>query len=54
MDIYFWRWSNALEINNSIIALGGGAFINEKIRKKVLKNSESFWLTLNVEDLKKD
>ena len=42
-----------LEVKDSVISLGGGAFINEKIRKKVLKNSISFWLTLNTVELKK-
>ena len=27
--------------------MGGGAFINDKIRKKVKKNSYSFWLSWN-------
>ena len=27
-----------------IISLGGGGFLNEKIRKEVLKNNVSFWL----------
>ena len=34
----------ALKSNNSVISLGGGGFINEKIRKEVLVNSVSFWL----------
>tara|TARA_A100001011_G_C14295673_1_gene838301 strand:+ start:63 stop:572 length:510 start_codon:yes stop_codon:yes gene_type:complete len=34
-----------------VLALGGGAFINNKIRKEVLKNSISFWLDINVENL---
>ena len=33
---------------NTVIALGGGAFINEKIRESVLKNCISFWLNLNT------
>ena len=36
-----------LDRNNTIISLGGGAFINDKIRKKVKKNSCSFWLSWN-------
>ena len=35
---------NTLKKNNSIISLGGGAFINNKIRKEVLSNHLSFWL----------
>jgi shikimate kinase len=33
-----------LKTINTIISLGGGAFINEKIRKEVLANHFSFWL----------
>ena len=43
----------ALNFNNSVISLGGGAFINEKIRKKVLSNNFSFWLNWNAETLLK-
>ena len=34
----------ALRGFNKIISLGGGGFINDKIRKKVLTNHFSFWL----------
>ena len=37
-----------LKETNSIIALGGGAFINFTIRDAVLKNCVSFWLNLNI------
>ncbi len=33
-----------LKSKNSIIALGGGGFINEKIRNEVIRNHLSFWL----------
>jgi shikimate kinase len=33
---------------NIVISLGGGAFMNEKIRKKILLNSKSFWLDLDI------
>ncbi len=33
-----------LEKNRSVISLGGGAFLNKKIRKKIKKSSYSFWL----------
>ena len=36
-----------LKINNSVISLGGGAFINKNIRKEILKNHLSFWLNWN-------
>ena len=42
-----------LKKKNKIIALGGGAFINNKIRKAVLKNSLSFWLDLNLRNINK-
>jgi shikimate kinase len=34
----------SLKKNNNVISLGGGSFINEKIRKEVLSNHFSFWL----------
>ena len=40
-----------LKKTNNIIALGGGAFINEKVRSKVLKNDCSIWLKWNKETL---
>jgi len=33
-----------LKNSNEIISLGGGGFINDKIRKKILINHYSFWL----------
>ena len=33
----------SLESSNGVISLGGGGFINEKIRKEVIKNNFSFW-----------
>ena len=38
-----------LKLENKVISLGGGAFLNENIRKEVLSNNISFWL-----DWKKD
>ena len=35
---------NKLKKHSSVISLGGGAFINEKIRKEIIKNHISFWL----------
>ena len=37
----------ALKTNNSLISLGGGGFVNEKINKEVLCNHFSFWLNLD-------
>jgi len=44
---------NSLNKNNSIIALGGGAFLNSAIRNYILKNSISIWLDNNLEILNK-
>ena len=33
-----------LKKNNTVISLGGGAFLNNKIKKEVLENHISFWL----------
>ena len=38
---------NILKKKNVIISLGGGAFLNKKIRKEVLDNHSSFWLKLD-------
>ena len=40
-----------LDQERVIISLGGGAFINEQIRKKVLKNSLSIWLNWDSKTL---
>ena len=40
-----------LKKNNLIVALGGGAFIDESIRKEIKSSCVSFWLDLNVESL---
>ena len=39
---------NALDEKNAVIALGGGAFVNEKIREKVLSLAISIWLDMNI------
>ena len=36
-----------LKLNKKIISLGGGAFLNKKIREQVLNNHFSFWLSWN-------
>jgi len=41
----------SLKKNNCVIALGGGAFINENIRNSVLKNAISVWLDVDVNTL---
>ena len=42
-----------LKKSNSVISLGGGAFINNTIRKNVKKFSKSFWLDVPVDELNK-
>ena len=37
----------SLESSNVVISLGGGGFINEKIRRKIITNNFSFWLNWN-------
>jgi len=37
---------NSLNDKNCVIALGGGAFINKKIRERVLSSSISIWLEI--------
>tara|TARA_B110000438_G_scaffold266942_1_gene281371 strand:+ start:109 stop:630 length:522 start_codon:yes stop_codon:yes gene_type:complete len=43
----------SLTKNNCVIALGGGAFLNESIRKSILKNSISMWLDNDLATLNK-
>ena len=38
---------------NSIISLGGGAFMNSTIRKDILLNCKSFWLDLDTKLIEK-
>ena len=35
--------------NNSVISLGGGSFLNIKIREKIKKNCISIWLNANID-----
>ena len=37
-----------LDNDNAIVSLGGGAFINNRIRNEIVKNSLSFWLNWNA------
>ena len=43
---------NFIKMPNSIIALGGGAFINKEIRDFVLKECITFWLDLDLKILR--
>ena len=40
-----------LKKNKSVISLGGGAFLNSKIKKEILDNHVSFWLNWEVKTL---
>ena len=42
-----------LKNNKSVIALGGGAFINNEIREKVLSSCVSIWLKVDLNKLVK-
>ena len=42
-----------LKGSNSVIALGGGAFIDKTIRDNILKNAISIWLDANLKNLNK-
>ena len=37
-----------LEKKECVISLGGGGFLNESIRKRIKKNSRSFWLNWKI------
>ena len=39
----------SIKKKKSVIALGGGAFIDSHIRREVLKNCISFWLDVEIE-----
>ena len=43
----------SLKKENCIIALGGGAFLNNTIRDNVLKNSIAIWLDADIKTLEK-
>ena len=42
---------NSLKFSNNIIAIGGGAFLNDKIREKIKNNSISVWLKCSEQTL---
>ena len=37
--------------NRSVIAIGGGAFINKTVRENILKNAISIWLDVDIDTL---
>ena len=45
--------SKLLKESNSVIALGGGAFIDKTIRENILKNAISIWLDVDLKNLKR-
>ena len=42
---------NSLKLSNSIISIGGGAFLNDKIREKIKNNCISVWLKCSEQTL---
>ena len=53
---YFRKIENEITLlnlkkNRSVISLGGGAFVNNFIRKKAKEYSISFWLDVSVDEL---
>ena len=52
-ELFFRKFEEEITLKiitktNTVISLGGGAFINSKIRRSILLNNISFWLDLNV------
>ena len=43
----------SLKESNSVIALGGGTFVNDIARKNILENAISIWLDVSIDDLNK-
>tara|TARA_Y100000741_G_C18023874_1_gene465457 strand:- start:111 stop:620 length:510 start_codon:yes stop_codon:yes gene_type:complete len=43
----------SLKKNNTIISLGGGAFLNKILRENILKSAISVWLDVDVKTLNK-
>jgi len=57
-ESYFRKIENDISLlelkrNNTVISLGGGAFLNGAIRKSAKKFSISFWLDIPIDDLVK-
>ena len=55
-EVYFRNLEEKITLKilrntNIVVSLGGGGFINEKIRNQVLTNHFSFWLNWNSEIL---
>ena len=43
----------SIKKSNCVIALGGGSFMNTKVRESILKNTISIWLDVNLKMLEK-
>ena len=57
-EIYFRKIEKQISLEelkkkNSVISLGGGAFLDESIRRSVKNSSISFWLDVEVSELVK-
>ena len=57
-EIYFRKLEKKITLKllknkKAVVALGGGAFINDEIRDKVLKTSVSIWLKVSLDKLYK-
>ena len=55
-ESYFRKIENDITLselkkNNSVISLGGGAFLNKTIRRNTKKFSTSFWLDVPIDEL---
>ena len=55
-EVYFRKVENEITLaelkkNDSVISLGGGAFLNNEIRKNTKKLSVSFWLDVPIDEL---
>ena len=55
-ESYFRKIENDITLaelkkNNSVISMGGGAFLNHSIRKSAKKLSTSFWLDVPIDEL---
>ena len=55
-ELFFRKFEEKISLqilkkSNSVISLGGGAFINKKIQKEILKNHISIWLKWDNKNL---
>ena len=55
-ESYFRKLENEISLEklkkkNTVVSLGGGAFLNKSIRREVKNTSVSFWLDVDVSEL---